>query len=152
MGGVGGVWNQKWHCISYFKMLCMVLFCPMQKNVVKVQFGVEKGGWNGKIWIQWSWQQEKNRQSSNFIQIKLVSQIWHFSLHKMWKEIKNDHRNCFFFFYNETNDSLRGDPPHPSIRRDVVYIAALERGYGSKKKRNIKELIEPINLKHLFKD
>ena len=61
-------------------------------------------------------------------------------------------KKCFFFFYNETNDSLRGDPPHPSIRRDVVYIAALERGYGSKKKRNIKELIEPINLKHLFKD
>ena len=121
--------------------ICYGEYPSSKKLLSKVQFGFEKGTWNWKIWIQWSLQQKNNRPSSNFVQIKLVRQIWHFSPHRMWKEIKFLGKAELFGFYYETNDSLSRDLPHPSIRRGGMYIvhSASERGYRSKWRKKVEE-------------
>ena len=127
--------------VSHFNIF-LNKFCSTSskwKLLSEVQF--EKGTWNWKIWIQWSLQQKKNRRSSNFVQIKLVRrrQIWHFSPHRIWREIRLSQKKTFTktpenhcktswnyhsppprvsFYYYETNDSPAGtSTPHPSIRR-----------------------------------
>ena len=120
------------------------------KLLSKVQFGFEKGTWNWKIWIQWSLQQKKNRPSSNFVQIKLVRQIWHFSPHRMWKEIKLFGKRELFGFYYETNDSLSRDLPHPSIRRGGMYIA-LAREVIDQSEKNSRIVREIINQSKIVK-